>query len=166
MRMRDKISAENGGEQKFGEPSTITTHSVTCHIMAGLKKPHGIVVIYINAYTHIDLIKRTFLPQQNPPPPRISPIIIRINPPSQTIILDSAPLLPIRVPAITNIDKYIEIAVTPVKVLGPLANFEYINRYDNLHGNGIDPTCWELLVRVLEEIAVQYGARLAQLVAE
>jgi hypothetical protein len=62
MRMRDKISAENGGVQKFGEPST-----VTCHIMAGIKKTLGIVVIYINACTHIDLIKRTFLPQQNPP---------------------------------------------------------------------------------------------------
>ena len=67
MRMRDKISAENGGVQKLGEPSTITTHSVTCHIMAGVKKTHVIVLIYINAYTQIDLIKRTFLPQQNPP---------------------------------------------------------------------------------------------------
>ena len=65
--MRDKISAENGGEQKFGEPSTITTHSVTCHIMAGAKKTHVIVLIYINAYTQIDLIKEPFFPSKIPP---------------------------------------------------------------------------------------------------
>lgn len=59
MRMRDKLSAENGGVQTFGEPST-----VTCHIMVGIKKTHGIVVIYINACKHI---KKTSLPQQNPP---------------------------------------------------------------------------------------------------
>jgi hypothetical protein len=61
-------------------------------------------------------------------PPRISPIVIRINSPSQTNILDSGPLLPIRVPAITTIDKHIEIAVTPAKVPGPLAPLEYIDR--------------------------------------
>jgi hypothetical protein len=59
MRMRDKIRAENGGVQAFGEPST-----VTCHIMAGIKKTHGIVVIYINACKHIDLIKRPFFPSR------------------------------------------------------------------------------------------------------
>jgi hypothetical protein len=60
-------------------------------------------------------------------PPRISPIVIRINSPSQTNILDSGPLLPIRVPAITTIDKHIEIAVTPAKVPGPFAPLEYID---------------------------------------